>query len=150
MVARRVSELNRSYGTDLDCRWSAFSGIDGNGFDGRQNKNLAITDVSFRSRPGNSHKRIERPIQKVIVDHDFNGDFAKEMDLVFDPSVRCGLAALSTESLRIADGHAIDADGIESIAHRLQFDRLNDGHDHLHFKHSRWNASSQSTVGLGS
>ena len=77
-------------------------------------------------------QRVDRALEKVVVDDDFQRDLAQQVGLVLVAAIVLGLAALPAEALRVADGHPRDADLGQRLAHGAELRRLNDGDHHSH------------------
>ena len=87
----------------------------------------------FGAGAGHAGERFDRAVEKVVVDHDFQGDLAQQVRLVLVAAVDLGLAALPAVALGVADRHPRDADlGQAPRATASELGRLNDGDDQFH------------------
>ena len=67
-----------------------------------------------------------------VVDEDLDADLRHEVDGVLRTAVDLGVTALAAVAVRLADRHALDAEGLEGLPHLVELVRLDDGGDELH------------------
>ena len=58
--------------------------------------------------------------------------FGQEIHGIFGAAIDFGVALLPAVALDLGDGHAVDADGEERVAHFFELERFDDGDDELH------------------
>ena len=63
---------------------------------------------------------------------DLHLQFRQEVHRVFGATVDLGVALLAAVAFDLADRHAVDADGVQRIAHVVELEGFDDGHDELH------------------
>ena len=106
--------------------------IDLYGFVHRQHKDLAVADGALRTRAGRLQQAVDRSIDEVVVDGDFELDLAEQVGLILRAAVRLGLAPLSSEPHRVAHAHARHAQPVQCLLNRLQLRRLDHGENQFH------------------
>ena len=67
-----------------------------------------------------------------IGDDQLDLDFGQQVDLVFHAAVDLLVALLAAVAADLGDGHAVDADGLQSFFDVFEFVGLNNGFDFLH------------------
>ena len=86
-----------------------------------QHKDLAVPDVAFGTGAGHAHDRVDRAVQEVIVDRDFQRDLPQQMRLVFHAAIVFRVTALTPKSLRVTHRHAFHTDLDQRLAQALSF-----------------------------
>src|SRR5262249_40152763 len=71
-------------------------------------------------------------VHHVVLDDNLELHLGDEVDDVGGASVHLLLAAGPTESLHLAHGHALDADGAQALLHLVELEGFDDGLDLLH------------------
>src|SRR6185295_415399 len=97
----------------------------------RSHENLAVADLAG---PGGLDDGIDGAFDLVVRHHHLDLHLGQEIDHVLGAAVELGVALLAAEALHFRDGQAGDADLRERLAHLVEFERLHDGFDFLHFE----------------
>ena len=98
-----------------------------------QNKNLAVTIVAPMTCSGNADDRVDRDVQKIVVDGNFQGDFANDTGLGFHPAINGDLVFALGEFLGIAYRVSRDTNPGKRFGQCAQASWLNYGDDDLHW-----------------
>ena len=90
---------------------------------------LAVTDAAgLRGLEDDVHDR--RRVH--VVDEHLDAALRHEVDGVLGTAVDLAVTALATVAVRLADRHALDAEGLEGLLHLVELVGLDDGGDELH------------------
>ena len=76
--------------------------------------------------------RVDGPLEKVVVDHDFQRHFAEQGGRVLVSPIHFRASPLPAKALRVAHGQSRDLDFLQGLANRLELRRLNDGNHQFH------------------
>ena len=106
-----------------------FSSSDPHGVFDRVDENLAVADLAGL---GGIDNRPDDFLGLIGRNRHLKLQFRKEADGIFGAAVDLGVALLAPESLHLGDGHAVNANGGESVTHFLQLERLDNRHDNFH------------------
>ena len=74
----------------------------------------------------------DRPLEEIVVHDDLEHDFAQEVQAVLLSPIQLDPSAVSAEPLAVADRHPEHFDLFQRLANRVEFERLNDGHNQFH------------------
>jgi Phosphotransferase enzyme family len=108
----------------------------------RQNKNLAITIVAAMTGSGNADDRVDRDVQKIVVDCNLQGDFSHHVGLGFHAPINRNFVFALGEFLGIAYRITRDANTGQRFGQSAQAGRLNYGDDDLHWPNDWRNLAS--------
>src|SRR5687768_12441818 len=92
-------------------------------------EDLAVADLAGA---GGLHDRLDHRVDLLVCDPDFQLDLGQEVDHVFRAAIELGMALLAAEPLDLGGGDAGHAGLGQRLAHVIELERLDDGHDHLH------------------
>ena len=95
----------------------------------RGDEDLAVADLAGARCLDD---RLDRRLDLVLGDNDFDLDLRQEIDDVFGAAVELGVALLAAEALDLGDGEPRDADLGERLAHFVELERLHDRFDLPH------------------
>jgi hypothetical protein len=99
-------------------------------------EDLAVADLAGA---GGLHDRFDHGLDLVVGHRDFELDLGQKVDHVLGAAVQLGVALLAAEALDLGGGDAGHAGLGQRLAHVIELERLDDGHDHLHERISRSN-----------
>src|SRR6476659_9686536 len=68
----------------------------------------------------------------VGVDLYFDAQLGQEVHDIFGAAIDFGVALLAAVTLDLGDGHAVDADGSQGLAHLVKLERFDDRDDEFH------------------
>src|SRR5690606_37331747 len=92
-------------------------------------EDLAVADLAGAGR---LHDRLGHHLDLVVRHRDLQLDLGQEVDQVLGAAVELGMPLLAAEALDLGGGDAGHADLRQRLAHVVELERLDDGHDHLH------------------
>src|SRR5690606_15792914 len=101
----------------------ADDGVDGHGPD------LAVADLVGA---GGLDDHVDDVVGVLGVDEDLDPQLGHQVDLVLGAAVDLGVALLAAVAAGLADGHALDPEGLQGLLDLVQLERLDDGRDELH------------------
>ena len=78
------------------------------------------------------HDRLDHLLGEVGGHRDLDLHLGQEVHVVFRAAVDLGLALLPAEALHLGDGEALHAERRQRLAHIVELEGLDDGHDQLH------------------
>src|SRR5215475_13358584 len=113
----------------LDSVEPGFTGADANSLLDIGHENLAIADAPGLS---GAPDRVDRPLDKVIADHDLDLYLGEKVHDVLGPTVEFGMALLPAKALGFGHGNALKSDLLKRFLHLVQLERLDDGFDFFH------------------
>src|SRR6187551_3256494 len=117
-------------GRNLNRRLVLLAGADAQrGFDGRD-EDLAVADASGGGGRGD---RLDHLLGLRVGHDDLELHLGQEIDDVFGPAVKLGVALLAAEALGLGHGDARDADLVQRLLHLVELERLDDGLDLFHW-----------------
>ena len=94
-----------------------------------RNENLAVADLAGL---GGVDDGFDDAFDQVVGDCDFNLGFGKKINNILGSAVEFGVAALAAEAFDLTDGHALDSDLTQCIAHVIKAKGFYNGGDELH------------------
>src|ERR1700693_743054 len=109
--------------------FAALAGADADRVLDGDDEDLSVSDVArLRGREDGLH----HPPDQIVRDHHLDLDLRHQVHLVFGAAVQLGVALLPSHSLHLADGQAGDAQLVERVLDRVEFERLHDRLDQFH------------------
>src|SRR3954466_3492155 len=105
------------------------AGADADGALERHDEDLAVADLAG---PGRSGDRLDDAGDEVARDRDLDLELRQEAHGVFGAAVDLGMPLLPAVALHFRDGQPVHAEAGQRVAHLLELERLDDGHDDLH------------------
>lgn len=112
----------------------AFAGLAGTNADSLcdiGNKDLPITDLAG---VGSFGDRFDSPGDPLIRDHQFHFQLGQEVNDVFSPPVKLGMASLAAKTLRFNNGHSLHAYFVKRFFYVIKLERFYDRFNLLHFR----------------
>src|SRR4029453_4651829 len=109
---------------------SGFSGADADRGAQITHENLAVADAAGLGGPGN---RFEHTRHLSVLHGHFDFYLRDELDRILLPAVRFLVTFLTPESLDLGHRHALHADFQQRVLHFIEFERLDDRFDQLHW-----------------
>src|SRR6202034_2603261 len=116
--------------TPLDRIGAGFPGADPNGFLDMRYKYLAIADPARLRRTAD---RFDRRTKILVRNDDFDLHLGQKVDDILSPSIKLGMSLLPAEAFRFEDGDSLDSGLLQRFLHLVEFERLDDRLDLLHF-----------------
>src|SRR4029077_15718575 len=117
-------------GTPLDRVRAGLPGADANGFLDLQYKYLAIPDPA---RLRGIADRFDRRTEIFVRNDDFDLHLGQKVDDILSPPIKLGMPLLPAEAFRFEDGDSLDSRLLQRLLHLVEFERLDDRFDLLHF-----------------
>src|SRR5690554_3808469 len=111
----------------------------------RLHEDLAVADLAG---VGRLEDRLDHRVELVVGHRDLELDLGQEVDHVLGPAVKLGVALLAAEPLDLGNRDAGHAGLGQRFAHVVEFERLDDRHDHLHHADSIWAGSRITAHGM--
>src|ERR1700684_1757842 len=105
-------------------------GADANGFLGLRYKYLGIPDPPRLRRIAD---RFDRRTQILVRNDDFDLHLGQKVDDILSPPIKLGMSLLPAEAFRFEDGDSLDSGLLQRFLHLVEFERLDDRLDLLHF-----------------
>jgi hypothetical protein len=90
---------------------------------------LAVADLAGLGR---GRDRLDHLVDLIGRHGDLDLEFRKEGHRIFGAAIDLGVSLLASVAFDLRDGQALHAHGRESVAHLVQFERLDDGHYDFH------------------
>src|ERR1700722_19046880 len=113
--------------------WPALAGANADCLFDIRDEDLPVADLVSSRRP---HDGFDRAVQQPIFQHNFNFYFGQEIDDILGAAIKLGVALLSAETSDLDDRQPGDADFVKSAFNLIELERLDDGFDLLHARHS--------------
>src|SRR5271170_7932108 len=109
---------------------AGLSGTDANGFLDLRYKYLAIPDPARLRRTAD---RFDRRTKILVRNDDFDLHLGQKVDDILGPPIKLGMSLLPAEAFRFEDGDSLDSGLLQRFLHLVEFERLDDRLDLLHF-----------------
>jgi hypothetical protein len=77
-------------------------------------------------------------IDLAVGHYDFDLQLRQKVDSVFAAAINLGVSFLAAEAFDFGNGHALDAEFVESILHLVQLEWFDDGFNFLHVMNPGW------------
>src|ERR1700722_5690728 len=126
----KVAGRPRQPETPLDRIGASLPGADANGFLDLRYKYLAIPDPARLRRIAD---RFDRRTEIFVRNDDFDLHLGQKVDDILSPPIKLGMPFLPAETLRFEDGDSLDSGLLQGLLHLVEFERLDDRLDLLHF-----------------
>jgi hypothetical protein len=94
-----------------------------------EDEKLAVPDLTGLCRPGDG---VDGLVDLVGRHCHFDFDLGQETDRVFGAAIDFRMALLTPASFNLGHDHAVYTGRGESVSHRVEPERLDDGHDDFH------------------
>ena len=111
---------------------SAGAVVDLNRLVGGKDEDLAVADGSLGTGAGRADDRLDRAVQKIVVDDDLQNHLPQQRGRVFVAAEHLGPAPLTPKPLGVADRQPRDFDPFQRLADGAEFRRLDDGDHEFH------------------
>src|SRR5262245_38608515 len=108
---------------------AAFAGADADHFLDVGHEDLAVADAA---RVGRALDRLDRALDKIVLDHDLDLHLRQEIDHVLRAAVKLGVPLLPAEALGLGHRDALEAHLVQRVLHFIELERLDDGFDLFH------------------
>ncbi len=108
---------------------AGFAGANANGLDQVGDEDLPVADLAGTCRVGD---RLDNLLCNAVVDREFDLGLGQEIDNVLGATVKLRVAALSTKTLDLGDGDALDADVGYRLTDIVELERLDNRRNHFH------------------
>ena len=95
----------------------------------RRHEDLAVADLAGARVRGDD---LDRLVGKVGGDRDLDAQLGQEIHDIFGAAIDFGVALLAAVTLDLGDGHAVDADGRQRLAHLVKLEGFDDRDDEFH------------------
>src|SRR5689334_22027566 len=92
-------------------------------------EDLAVTDLPGARRRA---QRFDHPVSLLGGHRHLDADFRQEAHHIFGATIDLGMALLAAIAFDLRDGHAVDAEAVERLAHVVEFEWLDDRNNELH------------------
>src|SRR5271167_1722097 len=116
--------------TPLDRVRAGLSGADANGFLDLRYKYLAIPDPARLRRTADC---FDRRTEILVRNDDFDLHLGQKVDDILGPAIKLGMSLLPAEAFRFEDSDSLDSGLLQGLLHLVEFERLDDRLDLLHF-----------------